>query len=73
LSGAVTFRVFALGVATVTDDEEVVRLVLAVLGNAHNGAGSVASGPATNAVRSNFLREKLLFVLLFMDETSVVE
>jgi hypothetical protein len=42
------------------------RLLEAVDGNAHSGAGSVANGAATNAVISNFRKEKLEFDDLFM-------
>jgi hypothetical protein len=63
LSGAVKLKVVP-AVVDVTP-EVVVKLVEAVLGSAQSGAGSVARGPAMNAVRSNFLRE-LLFDLLFM-------
>jgi len=65
LSGAVTL-IAELDTCVTDTPELVVRLVEAMLGNAHNGAGSVARGPATNAVNSNLLREKFEFDLLFM-------
>jgi hypothetical protein len=47
-------------------------LVAKVLGSAHNGAGKMATGPATRAVRINFLREKLDLTVFFMGETNVL-
>jgi len=64
LSGDVTFNVEPT--IWVVTPEEVVRLADVMSGNAQRGAGNVASGPATRAVKSNFRREKLLFSLLFM-------
>jgi len=58
--------------ATTETPEEVVKLAAAVLGNAHNGAGKMATGPATRAVRINFLREKLDLTVFFMGETIVL-
>jgi len=78
---AVTWRLVALtATAVIVEEFDTVKLVVVadpvipvIWGSAQRGAGSVASGPATNAVRSNFRKEKFLFVLLFMDEASVVE
>jgi hypothetical protein len=39
----------------------------AVLGSAHNGAGSVAMGAATNAERRTFRSDRLVMDLFFMD------
>ena len=64
LSGEVTFSVEPT--TCVVTPADVVRLVDVTSGNAQRGAGNVASGPATRAVKSNFRREKLLFSFLFM-------
>jgi hypothetical protein len=63
LSGEVTFSVEPT--TCVVTPDEAVRFP-SMTGNAQRGAGNVASGPATKAVKSNFRREKLLFSLLFM-------
>ena len=65
LSGLVMLSVLEPTTCVVTPVEEV-KLVADTSGNAQRGAGKVASGPATKAVKSNFLREKLLFSFLFM-------
>ena len=65
LSGVVRFSVF-VPITWIVTLADVVRLDVSDTGNAQRGAGNVASGPATRAVKSNFLREKLLFSFLFM-------
>ena len=61
LSGVVIFSVEPAGVAIVALPALELKFVLAVLGNAQSGAGSVANGPATNVASNNLLREKLMF------------
>lgn len=65
LSGVVRLSV-VVPICWIVTPADVVRLVVSDTGNAQRGAGNVASGPATRAVKSNFLREKLLFSFLFM-------